>query len=277
MATTTPRYGFIGARPTAEHPAPTGDKAERLGLNTNFNPVLFMATLTNLVPETNYYFRFYATNASGGAWAPASAQFSTSRLAPSDYGAKMKLGFAGYTRPETLFNFPVLVRLDPTIPGFSYGQFASPVGGDLRFTDSSGVTLLPHEIDQWDTNGTSLVWVRLPQLSGPNDFIWAYWGNPGATSAPAWTTNGAVWSPENLLVWHLKESGFPYLDSTGQHPSLSGVTPSSTPGAIGRACSLNGALQYLDAGSLDVGPRIHALRVAQAGSVGQRYSNHLGQ
>lgn len=50
-----------------------------LAVNTNFNPRTFTATLTNLAPNLSYFFRFYATNSSGEAWAPASQQFTAAR------------------------------------------------------------------------------------------------------------------------------------------------------------------------------------------------------
>ncbi|HSY16800.1 MAG TPA: DUF2341 domain-containing protein [Candidatus Acidoferrales bacterium] len=220
--------------------------------NTNFNPAMFTATLSNLVSNTNYFFRFYATNAGGAVWAPASAQFSTLAINPSDYGSRMKLAFAGYNRGETLQNFPALVNLGTNLPGFSYHQFASPKGGDLRFSDSGGLAVIPHEIDEWNTNGTSIIWVNVPSLSSSNDFIWAYWGNPAATNPPAYTTNGAVWAADDV-VWHLKETGFPYADSTEQHPALSGTAPVSTTGDIGRGCLFNGSSQFLNAGTVNVG------------------------
>jgi hypothetical protein len=70
------------------------DQTQYLGLNTNFTPRTFTALLTNLVPSTNYFFRFYATNSSGESWAPAATRFSTSGLNPSDYGSRMKDSFA---------------------------------------------------------------------------------------------------------------------------------------------------------------------------------------
>ena len=179
-----------------------------LAVNTNFNPLTFTATLTNLAPDTNYFFRFYATNSSGETWAPTSAKFTTTALNPADYGSRMKISFRGYNRGETLVNFPVLVTLGASLPGFSYRQFASPSGGDLRFADAGGLTALPFETDEWNTNSVSSVWVRVPQLSSTNDFIWAYWGNPMATGPPASSTNGSVWSSDHLLVYHLKENGF---------------------------------------------------------------------
>jgi hypothetical protein len=228
-------------------------QAVRVAVITNFNPVTLTTTLTNFAPGANYFYRFYATNAGGEAWAPASAAFTTA-LEPQAFGSRMKIGFSGYTRGEALTNFPVLVTLGPSRPGFSYSQFASPTGGDLRFTDSSGTVLVFHEIDEWNTNGVSSVWVRLPVLASTNDSIWAYWGNPAATNPPPYATDGSVWTPNYYVVYHLKESGFPYADSTRRYPALSGTAPGSAVGMIGRGCSFNGALsQYLNAGVLNLG------------------------
>lgn len=228
-------------------------QAVRVAVNTNFNAVSLTTTLANLVPSAKYYYRFYATNASGEVWAPASAAFTTP-LDPHAFSSRMKIGLSGYTRGESLTNFPVLVTLGTSQPGFSYSQFASPTGGDLRFTDSSGTVLVFHEIDEWNTNGVSRVWVRLPVLASTNDSICAYWGNPAATNPPSYTADGSVWTPSYYVVYHLKESGFPYADSAQQYPALSGTTPGSAVGMIGRACSFNGALsQYLNAGVINLG------------------------
>jgi hypothetical protein len=228
------------------------EAAVNLGINTNFNPTIFTATLSNLAPNTNYYCRFYATNASGEVWA-SPAQFNTMVLNPSDYGTRMKISFAGYNRSEALANFPVLVNLSPSLQGFSYRQFASPTGGDLRFTDSNGFLIVPHEIDEWNTNGISRVWVRVPQIASSSDFIWAYWGNPAASAAPDYSTNGSVWSSDHFLVWHLKQSSIPFADSANENPAISGVSPSSTVGLIGLGASFNGASQYLGSQSISLG------------------------
>ena len=228
------------------------EQSQRLGMNTNFNPTTFMAVLSNLALSATYFYRFCATNAGGEAWAPAASQFSTPSLNPADFSSSIGLTFAGYNRPETLTNFPVLVSLGTNLPGFSYRQFASPSGGDLRFADASGVQSIPYEIDEWNTNGVSSVWVSVPQLSGPGDCIWAYWGNPVATNPPVTSTNGAAWTPAFYAVYHLNENGFPYRDSTLQHPALSGVAPSSAAGKIGHGCAFTGS-QYLDVGVINLG------------------------
>jgi len=70
-------------------------------------------------------------------------------LDKSDFAHSMTIAFPGYTRGETLVDFPALVVLDEDIDGFEYSQFASPSGEDLRFADSDGVTPLNFEIETW--------------------------------------------------------------------------------------------------------------------------------
>jgi hypothetical protein len=224
-----------------------------IGINTNFNPTAFSAVLSNLAPNTNYYLTFYANTITNRVWSPAAATLSTAGLDTSNYSRRMQISFPGYIASQALANFPALVQFSNGMPGFSYAQFASPTAGDLRFTDSGGLTLLPHEINQWNTNGVSSVWVQLPALSASNTSVWAYWGNPAETNPPAWTTNGAVWQPTYSLVWHLEQSGFPYQDSAGNYPALAGVVPGLTTGVIGSGGLFNGSSSYLHAGVVNLG------------------------
>lgn len=204
----------------------------------------------NVISSPVYYYVVSATNGVGEG--PNSAPVSVSLLAPADFAYRMKITFTGYSRAETLSNFPALVKLDTSRPGFAYRQMRSANGSDLRFTDAGGCQIIPHEIDEWNTNGTSWLWVQVPQLTGTNASIWAYWGNPASSNPPAWTTNEAVWSANYQLVWHLKESGFPFADSAQQYPALSGVAPVSAAGVVGRGCSFDGSSQFLDAGTISV-------------------------
>jgi hypothetical protein len=98
--------------------------------------------------------------------------------------------------------------------------------------------------------------VQVPALSGTNTTLWAYWGNPSATMLPPGTN---VWVPqpwEDLpaydVVYHLKESGFPFADSTGQYPADTGVAPSPVAGVVGSGEVFNNAA-YLDAGPVNLG------------------------
>jgi hypothetical protein len=241
--------------------------AQLVAVNTHFDPTTFTAPLTNLAPGATAFFRFYATNRTSAAWATNTIRFNVSALDPNAFGCRVKLSFSGYTRGSTLQRFPALVLLSTNIAGFDYSQFASPPGGDLRFANASGTIPIPHEIDEWNTNGVSSVWVQVPSLAGTNESIWAFWGNPLATNQPATSTNGEVWSDGFELVWHLNEPGLPHSDSTLKHPATSGVNPAWTgSGAIGHGATFTGSPSYLKAGSVNLGERFTLSVWAKAAS-----------
>jgi len=207
---------------------------------------------------TNYY-EVTVSNSGGGVNSSTGAVVGVAAtfLNPSDYNA-MQITFGGYTNGMGVTNFPVLVRLSTNIPGFSYAQFASPsTGADLRFTSANGREL-PFQIDQWNPAGESQIWVQVPSITGPNDYITAYWGNAADSAMPPCNTNGAVWttlsgSNDFLLVYHLSQSGFPFADSTLQYPATSGAAPVLTTGMIGHGCAFNGSSQFLNAGFVNSG------------------------
>ena len=124
------------------------------------------------------------------------------------YSHKFTVTFPG--APETaLVDFPVLVKVSTNaLNGFSYTHFLKPDGGDLRFADAEG-NILDSEIDTWDTNGVSTIWVKVPSL-GANTTITAYYGN---LFAPV-VDPKAVWSNGYISVWHLGENARPLRDST---------------------------------------------------------------
>ena len=207
---------------------------------------------------TNYY-AVTVTNSSSTVTSSTAAVFGVAAPFPDPAGYNtMRITFSGYTNAAGVTNFPVLVRLSTSIPGFSYGQFASPGNGaDLRFTAANGREV-PFQIDEWNPAGESQVWVQVPSISSTNDYITAYWGNAGDSSAQAWSTNGLVWtgltgSNGFQLVYHLSQSGFPYADSTLQYPATSGVAPGSGAGIVGHGAAFNGSSQYLNAGLVNVG------------------------
>jgi formylglycine-generating enzyme required for sulfatase activity len=135
------------------------------------------------------------------------------------WSQKLQITFGGYTATETLTNFPAMIVLTNGTGGgtFQYSQFASSSGGDLRFSAADGTTELNYEIESWSTNGTSYVWVQVPALTS-NSYIWAYWGNSGATTFPSYTSNGATWSNGFATVYHMNQtSGSTVYDSTANH------------------------------------------------------------
>ena len=147
---------------------------------------------------------------------------------------RMKIRVASYDKPEILTNFPTLVVLSTNIPNFRYTDFnSSSNGADLRFAASNETTELNYEIEKWNTNGSSYVWVQVPTISSTNDFIYAYWGSNDGV-APC-TTNGTTWTNGFQGVWHLDEASGNALDSTTNH--YSGAVTVAARGATGKVAS----------------------------------------
>ncbi|MEM7391598.1 MAG: choice-of-anchor D domain-containing protein, partial [Verrucomicrobiota bacterium] len=106
---------------------------------------------------------------------------------------RMSINFCGYTRTNTLTNFTALLVLSTNTPGFRYDQFAYPAtGSDLRFTDFTLDNPIHYEIENWDTNGESHIWLKIPFFN-PGFCMVMMWGNTNLTFAPPYTTNGSVW------------------------------------------------------------------------------------
>ena len=127
----------------------------------------------------------------------------------TQYAHTFAVSFTGYAGGAALTDFPALVRISEVSPfGFSYADCLKPNGGDLRFADENG-NLLPSEVDTWNTNGVSLVWVKVPSLTASTK-ITGYYGWASAPSVPA----SAVWSNGFVGVWHLNETALPMKESS---------------------------------------------------------------
>ena len=117
----------------------------------------------------------------------------------TQYAHKFSISFPGVTDGSTLENFPVLVKVSTNdIAGFSYADCAKAGGGDLRFTDGNSTEPLPSEVEVWNTNGTSLIWVKIPTLTKNTRIIGYY----GWNLAPA-VVAADVWDPNFVGVWHM--------------------------------------------------------------------------
>ena len=134
---------------------------------------------------------------------------------------RMVIAFSGYTDTETLTDFPALVKLSAAVT-----QEMKENAADLWFTDFNGMPLA-YEVESWDTDGVSAVWVKVPEFA-PGESIFAYWGNP---LAPAEPNSVDVWS-EYTGVWHFNQDSGDLLDSTPNqlHAMRNNVTPA--PGVV---------------------------------------------
>ena len=90
-----------------------------------------------------------------------------------------RLVFSGYEGREALKDFPALIKIPDGLVGFDYADTA-PDGSGLAFFGTDG-SRLAHEIDTWNPDGDSYVWVRVPELTKATT-ITARWGLSCATA-----------------------------------------------------------------------------------------------
>ena len=99
---------------------------------------------------------------------------------------------------EPAEDIPVLLRLSEEIEGFRYADVAND-GRDFLFSDGDG-NRLPFEIDTWNPEGESLVWVRLPVFADGATIHLDY----GASDADGTADAADVWR-RYVAVWHMNE------------------------------------------------------------------------
>lgn len=185
---------------------------------------------------------------------PSAAQFDYARffVQPPSYtglpNRQATIAFTGYNRAEALTGFPALVVLGPGIPGFDYGAFARTNGGDLSFWSADGATILPCEIERWNTNGDSHVWVRVPVLTNGATVL-ARWGDPQATNLPA---GSGVWAEGYRAVWHLASTNVTDSSGLSHHAVSNSAAVASGVVANGGAFLGSNAMQIAHATDLNL-------------------------
>ena len=156
---------------------------------------------------------------------------------PAGFRFRQKLTFDNL-KHGTVAEAPVLVALDTSV--FDYSEAAAD-GSDLRFFDPDNVPL-PHEVESWRAEGRSLLWVKVPEVTGNSgqDYIWLYYGHDDPPPPPG----GDVWSAYQA-VYHMGESG---ADSgaLGLDGVFSGTE--SEIGQIGQARRFDGVSDHMTIG-----------------------------
>lgn len=140
----------------------------------------------------------------------------------------------------TLINFPALVKISETrIRGFLYSE-AGTTGHDIAFMPMNATAdtdPLPCEVDTWNKNGESYIWVCVPEIPAGGTTITMYWYLGDGMAAPP-VEPTAVWTNGYIGVWHMTEANGTVADATGH--GLTG-TPSqpttmiATAGKVGNA------------------------------------------
>ena len=155
---------------------------------------------------------------------------------PKLFSRSIEFTTSGYAGSSTLVDFPVAVRIAADSPtGFSYADMADPTSGrELRFADAAGKSL-DYDVESWDPNGTSLVWVKVPTLTKTTKFTMYYGGSPTDD-----VTASRTWSADYVGVWHMAEESGEVSDASGNGLAASveqasdGIQ-SSGAGVFGRA------------------------------------------
>ena len=213
-------YATASVAASAKHPDPILVPKEAPSVSYTHNPQALQATVTFDAPI-------------------ATDDGLSDTFDAATYAKSMTISFPDYTG-AALSSFPVLVRLSTAISGFDYTGFLLPDGGDLRFTDASG-NVIPHEVDTWNPDGESTVWVKVPLLT-KSAAITAHWGCPRPVRPGA----EGVWDGDYVGVWHLGESGLPLRESSGVSVDFTRSTGDSVVFAAGGI--VGGAVDFVAAG-----------------------------
>lgn len=153
-------------------------------------------------------------------------------LDTANYRFRISMTASGYDGEGSIENFPVLVRLSSAILGFDASTVSDP--SEIRFTDANG-NLIPHEIDTWDPDGESTIWVSIPTLSGKDTTITMFWKPVDRATQQTALTPSRVWTQAGYLgVWHFSpaETARVYANSA-QPEHYATASAAATEGANG--------------------------------------------
>ena len=173
------------------------------------------------------------------------------------YRKKITVDFTKVDANQT--DFPVYVNLADLGANFfaSVESVGGDDGGDIRVTQSDGVTELPREVVAIDTVAlTGELHFEANSLSSTvNTDFYIYYGNAAATEPAASALYGsdAVWANGYVGVWHLHND---FLDSSFPNNNGTNSGSTNTGGKIGDGSdflsSNTAGVDVLDSASLDL-------------------------
>ncbi len=164
------------------------------------------------------------------------------------YRKKITIDHTKVSGGSSLTDFPVLVSLSSDTDLSNNAQIG---GNDILFTDSTGETLLPFEIESY-SSGTLAAWIKISSLSASTDTIlYMYYGNPAATSKANMT---GTWNSNYVAVYHLKENAASKTISDSTSDGYNGTAARNTSNTTTTG-EIDGAQSLLSASSdkVDIG------------------------
>lgn len=184
--------------------------ADDLGTNFGyFNGVLDELRLSNTARSTDWTRAEYLTGSNQmNTFASEQTQASIGWW-NNGWNYRRAITIDNSASTSTLGNFTVRVSL--TASNITYSA-TSPGGADIRFTDGTNTTPLSYEIEQWNPNGTSEIWVKVPSLVAGTNTIYMYYGNASAVDNQ---TPKTAWGERYTTIQHMNDTPGPYTaDST---------------------------------------------------------------
>ena len=148
-------------------------------------------TLTGLDPDTPVFARFRASNVHGTAWSEPMYARAAVKVA-----GQWNLISVNYDGDAVLTNFPLCVR----IPA---GAELPAATNAVRFVDCETGAMLPFDTECWNPQGTSVFWVRVPELKRGTSFRMLK--SRLGQNLTAWTGR-SVWDSDYKRVYHFADS-----------------------------------------------------------------------
>jgi gliding motility-associated-like protein len=137
-------------------------------------------------------------------------------------------------------DFPVLINhIDADIRSTGNGGGVENVNGyDIRFTASDGITLLDHQLEDYDpATGSITSWVRIPSLStSANTIVIMYYGNSVVSINSSVPT---VWDNNYKGVWHLNNDEFDGTSNTNDLVAIGTINAPSAAVSGGQSFTFN--------------------------------------
>lgn len=156
---------------------------------------------------------------------------------------------------DEIKGFPLLCAVDAQT-GFK--NHAQANGDDFIFTQKDGVTIMPHELEKWDSSvGDFVAWIKVPKVVDSTDFVFfIYYGNPTVGNQEdivnVWKENFKVELGNSIVtfsynaVWHLHADS---LDSTENNNDGTDTSITRVIGQIANAASFDAVNSKIDTGS----------------------------
>jgi hypothetical protein len=112
-----------------------------------------------------------------------------------------------------LTDVPVLVRLDGSRIEYTQTNAFTP---DVRFYDGELGKELAFDVEQWNPEGTSYLWVKLPVIEDTDAgrAFYMYYGNDGLAEAGP---GSEVWSNAFSGVWHMADGAIGGVSDASGH------------------------------------------------------------